>query len=52
MLFGTVLGILVVPGLYYIFGTIASKGRKLIRDDIETPLSETVEQSPRLRDRD
>jgi HAE1 family hydrophobic/amphiphilic exporter-1 len=43
MLFGTLIGVLVVPGLYYIFGTIASKGRKLIQDDIETPLSESVE---------
>ncbi len=45
MLFGTLIGVLVVPGLYYIFGTIASRGRKLIQDDIETPLSESVEHS-------
>ena len=39
MLFGTIFGVIVVPGLYYIFGTIASK-RKLIRDEDENPLSE------------
>jgi HAE1 family hydrophobic/amphiphilic exporter-1 len=39
MLFGTIFGVIVVPGLYYIFGTIASN-RKLIRDEDENPLSE------------
>ncbi|MDV6167318.1 efflux RND transporter permease subunit [Flavobacterium sp. DG1-102-2] len=39
MLFGTVFGVIVVPGLYYIFGSLAA-GRKLIRDEEETSLSE------------
>ena len=39
MLFGTVFGVIIVPGLYYIFGSIA-EGRKLIKDEDETPLSE------------
>jgi hydrophobic/amphiphilic exporter-1 (mainly G- bacteria), HAE1 family len=39
MLFGTVFGVIIVPGLYYIFGKLA-EGRKLIRDEDETPLSE------------
>ncbi|QNH61296.1 efflux RND transporter permease subunit [Hymenobacter sediminicola] len=39
MLFGTVFGVLIVPGLYYIFGTLAA-GRKLIQDENENPLSE------------
>lgn len=39
MLFGTVFGVLVVPGLYYIFASISS-GRKLIRDEEESPLTE------------
>ena len=39
MLFGTVFGVIIVPGLYYIFGTIAH-GKKLIRDEDETPLTE------------
>jgi HAE1 family hydrophobic/amphiphilic exporter-1 len=41
MLFGTVFGVIVVPGLYFIFGTIA-QGRKLIRDEDENPLSEQM----------
>ncbi|MBC7390500.1 MAG: efflux RND transporter permease subunit [Opitutaceae bacterium] len=39
MLFGTIFGVIVVPGLYYIFGSIAS-GRKLIQDEDEHPLTE------------
>jgi HAE1 family hydrophobic/amphiphilic exporter-1 len=39
MLFGTIFGVIIVPGLYYIFGTLAS-GRKLIRDEEETSLTE------------
>jgi hydrophobic/amphiphilic exporter-1 (mainly G- bacteria), HAE1 family len=42
MLFGTVFGVLIIPGLYYIFGSIA-KGRKLIRDEQERPLTEPFE---------
>lgn len=39
MLFGTIFGVIIVPGLYYIFGKLA-EGRKLIRDEDENPLSE------------
>jgi HAE1 family hydrophobic/amphiphilic exporter-1 len=39
MLFGTIFGVVVVPGLYYIFGKLA-EGKKLIRDEDENPLSE------------
>jgi HAE1 family hydrophobic/amphiphilic exporter-1 len=39
MLLGTIFGVIIVPGLYYIFGKIA-EGRKLIRDEDENPLSE------------
>jgi hydrophobic/amphiphilic exporter-1 (mainly G- bacteria), HAE1 family len=42
MLFGTVFGVLIIPGLYFIFGSIA-KGRKLIRDEQERPLTEPFE---------
>ncbi len=42
MLVGTVLGVLVIPGLYYLFGKIAD-GRKLLRDETDEPLSEVVE---------
>ncbi|HAH37248.1 MULTISPECIES: efflux RND transporter permease subunit [unclassified Algoriphagus] len=39
MLFGTIFGVLIVPGLYFLFGSLA-EGRKLIRDEDENPLSE------------
>lgn len=39
MLFGTIFGVIIVPGLYYVFGTMAA-GRKLIQDEDEKPLSE------------
>ncbi len=39
MLFGTLFGVIIVPGLYYIFGTIA-KGRKMIQDEEEGSLTE------------
>ena len=39
MLVGTLLGVLVLPGLYYIFGT-ASDGRHLIKDQVDKPLTE------------
>jgi len=40
MLFGTIFGVIIVPGLYYIFGTLA-EGRSLIRDEQEDPLTES-----------
>lgn len=39
MLFGTIFGIIIVPGLYYIFGSMAH-GRKLIKNEDDSPLSE------------
>lgn len=39
MLFGTIFGVIIVPGLYYIFGTLA-EGRKLIKGEEFNPLSE------------
>ena len=44
MLFGTIFGVLVIPGLYYFFGKI-QEGRKLIRDEDENPLSEDFIES-------
>jgi HAE1 family hydrophobic/amphiphilic exporter-1 len=41
MLVGTLLGVLVIPGLYYIFGKI-SDGRHLLRDQDASPLSESM----------
>ncbi|TPG65838.1 efflux RND transporter permease subunit [Hymenobacter nivis] len=42
MLFGTVFGVIIIPGLYYVFGTLA-EGHKLIQDENEYPISEGVE---------
>jgi len=39
MLFGTVFGVIIVPGLYFIFAKI-SDGKQLIRDEDSNPLSE------------
>lgn len=39
MLFGTLFGVIIVPGLYYIFASIAD-GRKMIKDEELGPLTE------------
>jgi len=39
MLLGTIFGVIIIPGLYFIFGTIASK-HKLIKDEEDHPLTE------------
>jgi len=39
MVFGTVFGVIVIPGLYYIFGSIA-EGRDLIKNEEMDPLTE------------
>ncbi len=39
MLAGTVVGVLVIPGLYYVFATLI-QGRKLISDERDEPMSE------------
>ena len=41
MLLGTVFGVIIVPGLYFIFGSIAS-GKHLIQDEDEKPLTEDL----------
>jgi HAE1 family hydrophobic/amphiphilic exporter-1 len=42
MVVGTVFGVLIIPGLYYIFGKMAD-GRKLLKDESSSPLSEVFE---------
>jgi HAE1 family hydrophobic/amphiphilic exporter-1 len=42
MVLGTVIGVLIIPGLYYIFGKIAD-GRKLLQDETDKPVSEVFE---------
>ena len=42
MLVGTIIGVLVIPGLYYLFAKMAD-GKKLIKDEHDEPLSELLE---------
>ncbi len=44
MLLGTVFGVIIVPGLYYIFGSI-SAGKSLIKDEDHVPLTESYVES-------
>jgi len=44
MLFGTVFGVLIIPGLYYIFGRLAAR-RILITDEEENPLTEEIDHN-------
>lgn len=39
MLLGTILGVIIIPGLYYIFGKMI-EGRRLIKNEQDEPLSE------------
>ena len=42
MLFGTVFGVIIIPGLYYIFGKISEK-HIMITDENENPLTEEID---------
>jgi HAE1 family hydrophobic/amphiphilic exporter-1 len=44
MLFGTVFGVIIIPGLYFVFGTIAEKF-VLIKDEEENPLTEEIDHN-------
>ncbi|MBL8735819.1 MAG: efflux RND transporter permease subunit [Planctomycetes bacterium] len=44
MLFGTVIGVIVIPGLYYVFARI-SDGKKLLRDATDEPWTEGFEHA-------
>lgn len=43
MLVGTIVGVVVIPGLYYLFARLAGN-RKLLKNERHTPLSETFER--------
>ena len=43
MLMGTLVGVFVIPGLYYLFARM-SDGKQLIRDEDDEPLSELLEE--------
>ncbi|MEZ6152122.1 MAG: efflux RND transporter permease subunit [Pirellulaceae bacterium] len=47
MLVGTVIGVLLIPGLYYIFAKMAD-GKKLLKDESHGPLSEVFERDKHL----
>jgi len=44
MLVGTVFGVLIIPGLYYVFGRIAEKHR-LVKHEEENPLTEEIDHN-------
>jgi HAE1 family hydrophobic/amphiphilic exporter-1 len=44
MLIGTVFGLIIIPGLYYIFGKIASKSKLASYED-QNPLSEEIDHN-------
>ncbi len=44
MLIGTIIGVLVIPGLYYLFGQLDG-GRKLLKDEEDEPVSEVLEHN-------
>lgn len=48
MLFGTIFGVVIVPGLYYIFGRL-TEGKQLIKDEDNRPYTESY--SPSYEDR-
>ena len=45
MFVGTVVGVLVIPGLYYLFGKLAD-GRKLLDNETNQPVSELFQRHP------
>ena len=44
MIFGTVFGVIIVPGLYFIFASISEK-HVLVKDENENPLTEEINQN-------
>ena len=42
MIFGTLFGVLIIPGLYYVFGKISEK-KILVKDEEENPLTEEID---------
>jgi len=44
MLLGTICGVFIIPGLYYVFGRIAEK-YKLVKNEKENPLTEEIDNN-------
>jgi hydrophobic/amphiphilic exporter-1 (mainly G- bacteria), HAE1 family len=51
MLFGTIFGVILIPGLYFIFGKLA-EGRKLIKHEDFKPLTEDYNYSGKEKEKD
>ncbi len=51
MLFGTIFGVIIVPGLYFIFATL-TEGKSLIRFEDDEPLTESKNRLPDVPDSD
>lgn len=49
MLFGTIFGVLLIPGLYYIFGKLA-EGRRMIKNEDFKPLTEDYNYNDKDKD--
>jgi HAE1 family hydrophobic/amphiphilic exporter-1 len=43
MLMGTIFGVIIVPGLYFVFGKL-DEGRKMIREEYDRPLTEETDE--------
>lgn len=50
MFVGTVFGVLVIPGLYFLFGSLAGAG-KFLKDEVDEPLSELFEHENQALDK-
>lgn len=44
MIFGTIIGVLLIPGLYYVFAKMAD-GKQLIKNEEDNPLSEEIDHN-------
>ena len=44
MLIGTIFGVLLIPGLYYIFGLLSEK-TKFVKNEEENPLTEEIDHN-------
>lgn len=42
MISGTLIGVLMIPGLYFVFATLVD-GKKLLKDETQTPLTEIID---------
>jgi len=48
MLIGTVIGVMIIPGLYYLFGK-RDGGRKLLKDEVRSVVSKIFQRNPKQK---